>query len=60
MHFRPVGVPSSNLVTLGNEVQNYYQQVQYQEDSDEGYESEEDGGPYWKLSLQANQNYGNY
>jgi len=60
MHFRPVGVPSSNLVTLGNEVQNYYQQVQYQEDSDEGYESEEDGGPYWKLSLQANQDYGNY
>src|SRR6266446_5891620 len=27
---------------------------------DEGYQSEEDGRPYWKVSPQANQDYGNY
>ncbi len=58
MSFRPIGVASSNLITLDNEVQNYYHQVQY--DSDDEYESEEEEGPYWKIALQTTQDYGSY
>jgi hypothetical protein len=56
MSLRPIGVASSNLVTLGNDIQSYYEQVHYKEDSDDGYESEEDDGPYWKVALQTAQN----
>ena len=36
---------ANNLVTLEDEVKNYYQQVHYQEESDDEYESDEDEGP---------------
>ena len=61
LSFRPTGVPVSNLVTLENEVQNYYQQTQ--NDSDEGYKSndgDDDDGPYWKTTLHANRNQRTY
>ena len=53
MH-RPTRMPVSNLVTLDSEIQNYYQQTQYDADSDDESEDDDDG-PYWKVSLQATQ-----
>jgi hypothetical protein len=55
---RPTRMPVSNLVTLDSEIQNYYQQAHYDEDSDD--ESEEDDGPYWKVSLKATQDSPGY
>jgi hypothetical protein len=52
-------MPVSNLITLDNEIQNYYQQAQYDGDSEE--ESEDDNeGPYWKVSLQTTQHSQEY
>src|SRR6266581_6348723 len=47
---RPLRTAANNLVTLEDEVQNYYQQFHYQESDDE-YDSEEDDGPYWRTAL---------
>jgi len=55
MTHRSIRTAASNLITLEDEVQNYYQQVNYQEESDEGYESDEDEGPYWKTALHTSQ-----
>jgi len=55
MSLRPMGETSSNFVTLNNDIQNYYQQVDYDEDSDDEYELDEDEGPYWKIALQTAQ-----
>jgi len=56
MTHRPFRTAANNLVTLEDEVQNYYQQVHYQEESDEEYESDEDEDPtgeqlYIQLSI---------
>ena len=61
MSLRPRGMPTTNLVTLGDDIHNYYQQVQYYQDSEEENETEDDDGPYWRLALQTapeERNYG--
>ena len=51
MTHRPLRTAANNLVTLEDEVQNYYQEVHYQEETDDEYESDEDEGPYWRTAL---------
>ena len=60
MSLRPRGMPTSNLVTLEDEVQDYYRQVQYYQESEDEYETDEDDGPYWKVALQTAQDNRNY
>jgi len=55
MSFRPMGVATSNFATLNNEIQDYYRQARFEEDSGGGYGSDEDDGPYWKVALQTAQ-----
>src|SRR6266568_2880939 len=59
MTHRPFRTATNNLVTLEDEVQNYYQQVHYQEESEE-YESDEDEGPYWRTALHTAKHHNTY
>jgi len=51
LSYRPAPAPASNLVTLEADVQNYYQQVHYDDEDSDGYESDSDDGPYWQVAL---------
>jgi len=59
MRYQPINRGTSHFVTLGTAVWNYYQQNQDSEDSD-GYESDSDDGPYWRVALQTNKGKGVY
>ncbi len=60
MSLRPRGMPSSNLVTLEDDVQNFYHQAQQYQDSEVEYETDDDDGPYWKVAMQTAQDNRNY
>ena len=60
LSYRPAPAPASNLVTLEANVQNYYQQVHYDDDDSDGYESDLDDGPYWQMALNTHPRYKAY
>jgi len=60
LSYRPAPAPASNLVTLEADVQNYYQQVHYDDEDSDGYESDLDDGPYWQVALNTCPRYKAY
>ena len=60
LSYKPAPAPASNLVILEADVQNYYQQVHYDDEGSDGYESDSDDGPYWQVALNTRPRYKAY
>jgi hypothetical protein len=60
LSYRPAPEPTSNFVTLGADVHNYYQQDQDDDEDSDGYESDSDDGPYWRVALNTQRRHKAY
>jgi hypothetical protein len=60
LSYRPAPEPTSNFVTLGADVHNYYQQDQDDDEDSDGYDSDSDDGPYWRVALNTQRRHKAY